>query len=80
MIRRYLEWRDYQVIHVVNFTDVDDKIIARANQAGVDPHTLAETYIAEFLDQLKALNVLPATLYPRATQTMPEIIASMNMP
>jgi cysteinyl-tRNA synthetase len=75
IIRRYLEWRGYQVIHVVNFTDVDDKIIARANQAGLDPQALAESYIAEFLEQLKALNILPATLYPRVTQTMAEIIA-----
>jgi cysteinyl-tRNA synthetase len=75
LIRRYLAWRGYRVIHGVNFTDVDDKIIARANQSGRDPQELAEGYIAEFLEQLQALNVLPATLYPRATQTMPEIIA-----
>lgn len=74
IVRRYLEWRGYQVIHVVNFTDVDDKIIARAHSLGQDPQALAERYIAEFLEQLKALNVRPATVYPRATQTMPEII------
>src|SRR5688572_5945467 len=74
MIRRYLEWRGYQVIHMVNLTDVDDKIIARANQAGRDPQALAGSYIAEFLEQLETLNVLPATLYPRVTQTMAEII------
>lgn len=74
IIRRYLEWRGYTVYHVVNFTDVDDKIIARANQLGRDPHALTEQYISEFLAQLQALNVLPATLYPRATATMLEII------
>lgn len=74
VIRRYLEWRGYRVIHIVNFTDVDDKIIARANEQGRNPQELAEHYTQEFLQQLQALNVLPATAYPRATQTMPEII------
>ncbi len=74
-VRRYLEWRGYRVVHVVNFTDVDDKIIARANTLGRDPQELAESYINAFMEQLTALNVLPATVYPRATQTMPEIIA-----
>jgi len=73
-VRRYLEWRGYRVMHVVNFTDVDDKIIARANTLGRDPQELAESYIDAFMEQLTALNVLPATVYPRATQTMPEII------
>jgi cysteinyl-tRNA synthetase len=75
VVRRYLEWRGYQVIHVVNFTDVDDKIIARANTLERDPRELAEQLIAEFLDQLAGLNVLPATLYPRATGTINEIIS-----
>ncbi len=74
IIRRYLEYRGYEVRHVVNFTDVDDKIINRANALGRDPKELAESYVAEFFEQLKALNVLPATAYPRATETMPEII------
>jgi cysteinyl-tRNA synthetase len=73
-VRRYLEWRGYRVMHVVNFTDVDDKIIARATTLGRDPQELAESYIDAFMEQLTALNVLPATVYPRATQTMPEII------
>lgn len=74
ILRRFLEWRGYRVLHIVNFTDVDDKIINRANALGCDPHELTEHYISEFLQQLAALNVLPATFYPRATQTMPEII------
>jgi cysteinyl-tRNA synthetase len=74
VVRRYLEWRGYRVFHVVNFTDVDDKIIARANELGRDPHELAESYIDEFQRQLDQLNVKPATSYPRATQTMAEII------
>jgi cysteinyl-tRNA synthetase len=75
VVRRYLEWRGYQVYHVVNFTDVDDKIIARANELGRDPQELAESYIDEFQRQLVQLNVKPATSYPRATQTMAEIIS-----
>lgn len=74
VIRRYLEWRGYRVIHVVNFTDVDDKIIMRAHELGMEPQALAEQYIHDFLNQLKALAVLPATIYPRATETIPEII------
>src|SRR5512136_404621 len=69
IVRRYLEWRSYRVRHVVNFTDVDDKIIARARQLGHEPSELAEQYVLEFQNQLKQLNVLPATLYPRATET-----------
>src|SRR4051812_14551203 len=74
IIRRYLEFRGYTVYHVVNFTDVDDKIINRAAQLGRDPKELAESYVAEFLEQLAALNVKRAEVYPRATETMPEII------
>lgn len=74
VIRRYMEWRGYRVKHIVNFTDVDDKIIARANEVGKEPVALAESYIHEFMDQLEALNILPAFAYPRATQTMAEII------
>jgi cysteinyl-tRNA synthetase len=75
VVRRYLEWRGYSVRHVVNFTDVDDKIIRRAQEIGEDPQALAERYIKEFMAQLDALNVTPATAYPRATQTMDQIIA-----
>jgi cysteinyl-tRNA synthetase len=74
VIRRYLEYRGYRVRHVQNFTDVDDKIINRANAEGRDPHELAEHYIEEFREHLSALNILPATSYPRATDTMAGII------
>jgi cysteinyl-tRNA synthetase len=74
VLRRYLEFRGYTVQHVVNFTDVDDKVIARANAQGCDPLQMSTQYADEFLQQLAALNVLPATAYPRVTQTMPEII------
>ena len=74
VIRRYLEYRGYRVFHVMNFTDVDDKIIQRANQLGEDPMRLAQRYIDEFMDHARALNLLPATFYPRATQEIPQII------
>ncbi|MEN9935741.1 MAG: hypothetical protein RLZZ387_2320 [Chloroflexota bacterium] len=73
IVRRYLEYRGLQVRHIVNFTDVDDKIITRANQLGRDPKELAESYVAEFMEDLAALNVQRASAYPRATETMAEI-------
>lgn len=74
IIRRYLEYCGYQVRHVMNYTDVDDKIINRANQMGMDPTSLAERYIDEYMNHLRELNILPATVYPRATQEIPYII------
>ena len=74
VVRRYLEYRGYSVHYVMNFTDVDDKIINRANQKGMDPQVLAETYIQAYRKNLEDLNVLPATANPRATQEMPQII------
>jgi cysteinyl-tRNA synthetase len=74
IIHRYLEYRGYQVRHVMNYTDVDDKIIQRANEQGVDPIELADTYINEFQGHLQDLNALPASLYPRATEEIDQII------
>ena len=74
IIRRYLEYRGYEVYHVMNYTDIDDKIILRANQEGVAPLALAERYIEEFKHHLVDLKIKPATLYPRATNEMPQII------
>jgi cysteinyl-tRNA synthetase len=74
IIRRYLEYRGYSVRHVMNFTDVDDKIINRANKLGEDPFKLAQRYIDDYRRNLADLNVLPATSNPRATQTMQQII------
>lgn len=74
IIRRYLEYRGYEVFHVMNYTDVDDKIILRANQEGVAPLSLAERYIDEFTLHLADLNIKPASLYPRATNEIPQII------
>jgi cysteinyl-tRNA synthetase len=78
IIRRYLEYKGYTVKHVMNFTDVDDKIINRANQLGENPFHLAERYINDYRQNLADLNILPATVNPRATQTMPEIIKMIS--
>ncbi len=78
IIRRYLEYRGYAVRHVMNYTDVDDKIIQRANALGVDPFALAEAYIQEFRQHLVDLNVLPASANPRATRTMDKIQAMIQ--
>ena len=74
MIRRYLEHRGYEVQHAQNFTDVDDKIIARSQRDGIDPDELVEGLIADWHRELAALNIVPATVYPRATQEIPQII------
>jgi cysteinyl-tRNA synthetase len=78
IIRRYLEYRRYRVRHVMNYTDVDDKIIQRAAEQGVEPISLAERYIQEFNQHLEALNILPATINPRATREMNQIIAMIR--
>ncbi len=78
IIRRYLEFRGYQVRHVMNYTDVDDKIIQRANAEGVDPIKLAERYILEYQHHLEDLNVIPATVYPRVTREIDHIIAMVS--
>jgi cysteinyl-tRNA synthetase len=74
IIRRYLQYRGYAVKHVMNYTDVDDKIINRANQLGEDPLKLSARYIADYAADLKSLNVLPATSNPQVSKTMPLII------
>ena len=74
IIRRYLEYRGYTVQHVMNYTDVDDKIIKRANQLDVEPLALAQKYIEKYDEHLQALNILPATHKPRATGEMQNII------
>ena len=72
--RRYLEYKGYDVRYVMNFTDVDDKIINKANDLGVDPFRLAQQYIDGYKRNLEALNIKSATVNPRATEDMPQII------
>ncbi len=74
VIRRYLEYRGYKVKHVMNYTDVDDKIINRASQLGEEPLKLSQRYIEDYTNDLKKLNVLPATSNPQVSRTMPLII------
>ncbi|MGE3798415.1 MAG: cysteine--tRNA ligase [Thermomicrobiales bacterium] len=78
MIRRYLEHRGYEVRHVQNFTDIDDKIILRANREGIPASELTETLIEHWHKETGALNVLPATVYPQATLEIPEIVAMIS--
>ena len=74
VLRRYLEFLGHEVDHVQNFTDVDDKIIQRAQQEGVYPEVLVERHIEEFMANMDSLNVKRAGVYPRATQEIPHII------
>ncbi len=72
--RRYMEYRGYKVNFVQNFTDIDDKIIRRANEEGTDYKTVSEKYIEEFWTDAKGMNVREATVHPKATENIDEII------
>ena len=74
VVKRYLKFRGYSVKHVQNFTDIDDKIIERANKLGIPPSELASRYTDEYLASMRALNVEPADIYPRATEEIAKII------
>ena len=67
-VRRYMEYKGYEVNYVSNFTDVDDKIIKKAMEEGVDASVISERYIAECKKDMEAMNVKPATVHPKATQ------------
>ena len=72
--RRYLEYKGYEVNYVSNFTDVDDKIIKKANEEGVDASVISERYIAECKKDMAAMNVKPATTHPLATNEIQGMI------
>ena len=74
LTRRYLEYRGYRVSYVQNITDIDDKIIARANERGADPLEWARTYAQAYQDDMKALGVKPPDEQPRAMETLEEMI------
>ncbi len=76
--RRYLEYLGYQVNYVTNFTDVDDKIIKKANEEGVSSKEISERYIKEFLTDMEALNIKEATAHPRATQEIDGMVAMID--
>ena len=73
-VRRYLEYKGYNVDYVLNFTDVDDKIIHAANELGEKVQDLTNRFIDAYLQDVKALGVKEATYHPRVTETMDEII------
>jgi len=75
VIVRYLRHRGYRVTFVKNFTDVDDKIIRRANEEGVDARVVSERYVEEFRVDMAAIGVLPGDIEPKATEHIPEMLA-----
>ncbi|MDO4494496.1 MAG: cysteine--tRNA ligase [Clostridiaceae bacterium] len=74
VLRRYLEYRGYKVTFVQNFTDIDDKIIKRANEEGSTFTEVSEKYIKEFWKDAEGLNFRPATVHPKATENVDKII------
>jgi cysteinyl-tRNA synthetase len=74
VIRRYLQYKDFEVTHIMNYTDVDDKVIRRANELGMEPEALSERYIREYNRHLRDLGVLPAHVNPRVSQEMDHIL------
>lgn len=78
MLRRYLEYRGYNVRFVQNFTDVDDKMIKRAREEGITVAEVADKYIGEYFVDAKGLGVVPATVHPRATENIDEIISIIS--
>lgn len=75
VLRRYLEHKGFDVTFVQNFTDIDDKMINRANEEGITVKALADRFIAAYYEDAKALGIRPATVHPKATEHIPEIIA-----
>ena len=77
-LRRYLEHKGYEVRHVQNFTDIDDKIIQRAQESGVSEDDLVEEFIGDYFHTMDALNIQRASEYPRATREIPRIIDAIS--
>ena len=78
VLRRYLEYRGYQVTYVQNFTDIDDKIINKANEEGTDYLTVSRRYMEEYKKDAQGLNVRPADIHPLATENIDEIITMVS--
>ncbi|WP_372494188.1 cysteine--tRNA ligase [Fuchsiella alkaliacetigena] len=74
ILKRYLEYKGYQVFHIVNFTDIDDKMINRAEEEGVNIEELAERFIEAYFEDTKRLNIKKADAYPKATEHIYDII------
>ena len=77
-VRRYFEYKGYDVNHVSNFTDVDDKIIKKAIEEGVDASVISERFIVEAKKDMEALNVMPATVHPKATEEIDGMIQMIS--
>ncbi len=78
-VRRYFEYKGYEVNYVSNFTDVDDKIIRAANEEGVDPSVISERYIGECKKDMEGMNVKPATIHPKATEEIGGMIDMISL-
>lgn len=79
VIKRYLQHLGYEVTHIQNFTDVDDKIINAANAEGVTWDTIANRYIASYFEVMDALHIRHADKYPRVSETLPDIIHMIDV-
>lgn len=79
IIRKYLTYRGYKVKYVMNITDIDDKIINKANQEKVDSKLIAEKFADTFLQDTQLLNIAKADLFPRATEHIDEIISMIDL-
>jgi len=75
VLRQYLQYEGYDVTYVQNFTDIDDKMIRRANEEGVTVKELAEKYITAYQEDAQALGIMPAGVHPRATQHIPHMLS-----
>lgn len=75
VMRRYFAYRGYEVTYVQNFTDVDDKIIKKAEETGMSVEKVAETFIAAFVEDVRALGIKEADIHPKVTDHIPEIIS-----
>ena len=78
-LRRYLEYRGYDVTFVQNFTDIDDKLINKANEEGITVKEVAERYIGEYLTDTEGLGIRPANIHPRATENIDTIIEMVRI-
>ncbi|OPY57273.1 MAG: Cysteine--tRNA ligase [Pelotomaculum sp. PtaU1.Bin035] len=77
-VRRYFKYKGYEVAYIQNFTDMDDKIISRAREEGIDPLVLAGNYIAEYFKDSDSLNVLRADHHPKVSEHIPDVIAMVD--
>ncbi|RAP34342.1 cysteine--tRNA ligase [Candidatus Marinamargulisbacteria bacterium SCGC AG-439-L15] len=78
ILKRVLEYLGYDVTHIQNFTDIDDKIITRANETDKDTNTLTETFIDAYFEDMSQLNIKKATRYPKATNFISDIITMIQ--